>query len=352
MAARKAPAAHSGTEPAALAALLEDASVPWFWSLRDRLAGALAGGRFPHGLLIHGPPGSGQAALACWIAQLLLCPQRGKAPCGACGDCVLFRAGNHPDLVLVGLEEKASDVKIEQIRALSERLAMKPYRGGYQVAVIDPADRMNRHSFNALLKTLEEPSRNTVLLLTASRVDVLPATISSRCHRLRLPTPDPTEAQGWLERCEPRDDWEPLLRLAAGTPLAARELARSGAAEVAADMRKTLERANLPDPLAVAAAWARDRPRERMAWLETWLEEAIRGRAGASDAVNNNRRSGLPSAWQGLNIRAAFALLDVVREARIALDGPLNVQLLFEHVLVSLAEALAGRTPERLGNGW
>ncbi len=343
--ARKGAAGEAPAEAAGFAAQLEVADVPWLAPLRERLADTHRAGRMPHALLVHGTAGSGQSALALWVAQLVLCDRPGQGPCGACPGCILFKAGNHPDLRILSVEEKASDIKIDQIRELSERLALTSFRGGFKVGIIDPADRMNRNSFNALLKTLEEPPKDTLLVLAAGRIDHMPPTIASRCHRLRIPTPVPAVALKWLGKQHAHADWEPLLRIAGGAPLAALDLARAGADELAEDMAASLGQPTQRDPLVLAAAWSRDRPQQRLAWLETWLEGGIHALAGASDAVNNKCDFGLPLPGTGVNIRAAFTLLDQVRETRAALDGPLNTQLLFEDLLVGLTEALAGRMP-------
>lgn len=349
--ARKAASNDATPESGRCAELLETARAPWLDSLRERLSDTHATGRMPHALLIHGTAGSGQSALAAWVAQLVLCDRPHEAPCGTCHGCGLFTVGNHPDLSMLSLEAKASEIKIDQVRELSERLSLTSYRGGFKVGLIDPADRMNRHSFNALLKTLEEPSQDTLLVLVAARIDRMPATVVSRCQRLRIATPAPGAALPWLERADRHAHWVRLLRLAGGAPLAALELARCGADELAEDMAATLGRGAIRDPLVLAGAWSRDKPQQRLAWLEAWLEGGIKALTGASDAVNNNCDFGLPLEGTGVNIRAAFTLLDRIRETRAALDGPLNAQLLFEDLLVGLTEALAGRMPDRPETG-
>ncbi len=349
--ARKPVAVEAAAEAAGIAAQLETARVPWLDPLRARLADAYRAGRMPHALLIHGTAGSGQSALAAWVAQLMLCDRPIAAPCGRCAGCVLYVAGNHPDLIVLTVEEKATEIKIDQVRGLSERLTLTSYRGGSKVGIIDPADKMNRNSFNALLKTLEEPSKDTLLVLAAARIDQMPATVGSRCQHVRIPTPAAGLALSWLEGAAPGARWDRLLRMAAGAPLAALELAQCGADELADDMATALEPGVVRDPLVLAGSWSRDRPRQRLAWLEAWLEGGIRALAGGGDAVNNKCDSGLPLPGAGVNIRVAFLLLDRVREARAALEGPLNVQLLFEDLLVGISEALAGRMPDRLETG-
>jgi len=324
------------------------ASAPWLEPARAQLVAARQGRRLPHGILFHGLPGVGQSALGLWAAQLALCEDHAHAPCGRCGGCLLFLAGNHPDFHAVELEEDASFIKVDQIRELCGKLAMRSYRGHSKVGLIDPADLMNISANNALLKTLEEPPEDTVLLLVASRIDRLAPTVISRCQKMRIVTPDRPSALAWLSAEEPGTDWPSLLSLAAGAPLQALELASTGAAELAEEMAAALgpARAGSFDPLALADSWSKDRPAERLAWLEHLVQAWIR-RGSLSDVVNNNRDNALPSPPARLNMKAAFGLLDRVREARALQEGPTNTLLVFEDLLVGFAEALAGGSAVR-----
>ncbi len=325
-------------------ARLGEAAAPWLVPARAAILSALRAGRLPHALLLHGSPGAGQSGLALWVAQLALCDSPQDGPCGRCASCSLFLAGNHPDLRAVSVEDKATVIRVDQVRELCGALALTSYRGGRKVGILDPADRMNINSFNALLKTLEEPSEDTLLILAAARLDRLPRTIVSRCQRVRVPNPSASVGRAWLEREKPGEDWTLLLSLAGGAPLAALELARGNVAELAGSMASDMSGRRF-DPLGLALAWSRDRPAERLMWLERWLESGIRDGLGqGSDVVNDNRHILLPSTGTGVNITAAFRLLDQTREARKLLDGSLNTQLLFEDLLVGLAEALAGRS--------
>jgi DNA polymerase-3 subunit delta' len=346
------PTAEGDTAGRTPAATLADSSVPWLEAPRRQFATARRDGRLPHAILVHGVAGSGQSALSLWAAQLILCQEASDEPCGHCGSCVLFRVGNHPDFHWIEIEEKASYIKVDQVRELCARLETKSYRGGWKVGLIDPADQMNISSNNALLKTLEEPPENTVLILAAARTDRLAPTLVSRCQRLRIPAPAPSEALRWLQEQGAREDWPELLALAGGAPLRAVELAQSGAGELLSEIVAALPtaRSQTFDPLQLAEAWSRDRPADRLACLEFWLESRVRQQAAVSDAVNNNRDNALPSPAARLNIRIAFRLLDRVREARARQPGPLNTLLLFEELLVDVADAFAGGIAARPEN--
>ena len=326
------------------APLLERAGAGWLEPARERLAAMQALARLPHGILLTGTPGAGQLEMAAWIAARLLCRGEGHdKPCRRCADCRLFLAGSHPDCGWIGVLPDKKDIGIEQVRALSESLAMRSYRGGAKVAVIAPAEKMNRHAHNAILKTLEEPASDTYLVLAVSRIDRIPKTILSRCMRVRLPLPDVGEALAWLGRQAGKTDWEPLLSLAAGAPFLALDYREEGLAELEAEMKEALAAAGEGrlDIVAFADHCAKNAPAARLVWLESWLTQSLKDAALASDLVNNNRLPWLRPPGLDTKIRAGFGLLDELREARRQTGGSLNMQLLFEGLAVSLA-ALVG----------
>lgn len=320
------------------------AESPWLAPPRTRLAAMQDQGRLPHGILLFGQPGAGQLELGLWLAARLLCRGTESRPCGRCADCKLLQAGSHPDFRLVGVLPDKKEIGIEQLRSLAEALSLRSYRGGAKLALIEPAEAMNIKSFNALLKTLEEPSNDTFLLLATSRSDRMPRTIASRCMRLRLPLPAAGEGLGWLEATSRRPGWAGLLRLANGAPFLALEYAEAGLEDLDREMREALVAAGegRVDLVANAEAWARNAPAARLSWLESWLTRNLKESSLPSDLVNNNRLPWLRAPGLETKIRAGYELLDRLREARRLASGPLNTQLLFEGVLVALG-ALLGK---------
>lgn len=312
-------------------------ALPWLGSAAQTARSAFARGRLGHGILVHASAGIGSAELARWVAALVLCDARDPddRPCGTCESCTLRIAGNHPDLRWIEREEDAKQLKVEQIRDLTQALALKSYRGGYKVAVIAEADAMNANAANALLKTLEEPPPATLLVLCSARPSRLPPTVVSRCQHLQVARPKREAALHWLGGQKASASWPTILEHAAGEPLRALELEASGFADLDREMSAALEqlsRRGLDIP-GTADRWTKGGLDRRLAWLDIWLARAIR-EALLSPPV-------LPSPPGGRNIRALYGLLDRVRAFRLELDTSLNMQLATEVLLLRAESAVS-----------
>ena len=221
---------------------------PWTQSLFESLKARA--GRFPHALLIHGARGTGKLALAEHTAQLLLCEDPVRRPCGRCEGCRWFAAGSHPDFRRLEPEALAretapdlddaaetpakrakpsTEIKIEQVRELAGFLNLRSHRGRLRVALVHPAEDMNPNAANALLKGLEEPPGGALFILVAHRPAELLPTIRSRCVALGVPIPPAAAAQAWLAGQGARNP-ERWLAYAGGAPLRALEYAGNGEA--------------------------------------------------------------------------------------------------------------------------
>jgi DNA polymerase-3 subunit delta' len=234
----------------------------WNNQVLDSLAASL--GRLPHALLIHGAPGIGKLALAEHLAKLILCesPASANEPCGRCGPCRWIQAGSHPDLrrlvpdamaaPVAGEEgvrvEKgarpSTEIKVDQVRELVDFLNVGSHRGGRRIAIVHPAEAMNLHAANSLLKSLEEPSLSVVFLLVSHRPARLLPTIRSRCIAVPVPMPAVEVARNWLAEqgiAEP----ERWLAFAGGAPLLALEYANTERTEDLATMLDLLSHGDL-----------------------------------------------------------------------------------------------------------
>jgi DNA polymerase-3 subunit delta' len=306
---------------------------PWLAPAWEVLAGNLRTGRLHHALLFGGPRGYGKRALGGAFAAAMLCTERSidGFACGRCRSCLLVAAGSHPDLVRVTFELRddgrpRTDITIDQMRALGQRLAMASQFGGWQIAIVDPADAMTPNAANALLKTLEEPSRGTVLALVADDPSRLPATIRSRCRRVDVALPSRGDALAWLrEEGVPAAAAEATLTASLDNPGQAREWASDGGLALLAECSADLSAlsAARARPAAIAQRWAPDRP-DRRVWLASTLarEEARRLGTGGAGALGLTDRDEIPklTAWFARANRARGLLSTTLRTELVLLD--------------------------------
>ena len=147
------------------------------------LKGVIATGKIPHAYLFAGIAGIGKTTAALALTQAINCtePVNGEA-CGQCQTCRQVRSGNFPDLVFI--EPDRQNVKIEQIRELNRTLSFKPISGRYRISIIRQAEMMTDEAANSLLKTLEEPPENNILILNVTEPLALFPTIVSRCQKV------------------------------------------------------------------------------------------------------------------------------------------------------------------------
>lgn len=203
---------------------------PWQLQNWQNVLAQFRQNRMPHAFMFLGPSGIGKIDFARALAQRILCDevQASEYACGQCRSCKLYVAENHPDFYAVFPEEKAKVIKIQQLRELIEKLGSKSQRGGYQVALIYPAEAMNRSAANALLKTLEEPAGQVLIILICHQSGLIPATIFSRCQKIFFAAYMDDATLTWLQqRIDTSIDARLLLRLAGNAPLQAVHLSES-----------------------------------------------------------------------------------------------------------------------------
>lgn len=322
---------------------------PWTASAVAQFQTAYASQRLPHALLMYGPEGVGKRAFAAWLAQARLCdrPLTPLAPCNECASCKLFQAGTHPDLIAVSPEEGKQQISVDQVRAAAERVSETSFRGGYKVLILEPAHLMTPGAANSLLKTLEEPTPQSLLMLLTSRLSGVLPTVRSRCQKLALPTPSRAVAERWLsaQGLQPKSA---VLEFAGGAPLLARDLMQGSFDELNELMVDGLEAlfSGKADVTQVAAKWGDERLPERLVWLDLWLASQLRGAiAGSADLITFPERSThLPTLPAALNITSAFGLLDNLRSLRAQLARTaLQRELAVAGWLIALLQSVSSR---------
>ena len=162
------------------------------------LFNALKTGRLHHAWLLTGTRGVGKTTIARILAKSLNCEQGITAePCGTCSACVAIEQGRFVDLLEI---DAASRTKVEDTRELLDNVQYAPTQGRYKVYLIDEVHMLSRHSFNALLKTLEEPPEHVKFLLATTDPQKLPITVLSRCLQFNLKALSRDEISGHLQQ--------------------------------------------------------------------------------------------------------------------------------------------------------
>ena len=317
------------------------APYPWQQAQWQQLQQRLQQGQLPHALLLHGPAGIGKEDFAQLTARALLCeqPDTTGLACGHCKACQLLEADNHPDFVPVVPEESGKAIKIDQIRDLIRQMALSAHFSGYRVVLVSPADEMNLAAANSLLKTLEEPQQNTIILLVTSKLARLPATIRSRCQMMRFALPNQDEALNWLRDTLPDPSQaELLLSTANGAALLARQMADDQTIEhrqqVLQDM--TALSAGSKQPLKVADEWLKQHNAMTLQWVYHWVCDMIRIKSGdATHVVNQDIVQQLQSFAQGIELNRLYQFLDQLSEGIRFRQTSANELLLLEGLLLN-----------------
>jgi len=189
--------------------------LPWQDEIRNRISDQFFNQKLPHAFLFEGPAGVGKFEFALELAQRFLCDKflsdANAGPCGSCAACLLIKAGTHSDLRLIQPVD-SKQIKIDQIRDLILWVSKTSLRNGLKITIVEPAEQMNQRSANALLKCLEEPAPNTMIMLLSSRAGSLLPTIRSRCQTVKFTIPSRNMALDWLSRTVPELE-DPELRL-------------------------------------------------------------------------------------------------------------------------------------------
>jgi DNA polymerase-3 subunit delta' len=316
--------------------------------------------KLPHALLIHGREGIGMVEFARFLAKSLLCESARRGPaCGVCGACGWFEQGNHPDFREVrpeALDESLSEteadgeeednkksqfIKIAQVRALASFMTLTTHRDGLRILLIHPAEAMNVEAANALLKTLEEPPSNSLILLVTSRIGKLLPTIKSRCRKWPAPRPDAAEALAWL-KAQGIDDADSALAAAGGAPLGALQSAEPATVALRSRFITALSARSI-DALAVAQQHEKSDIPVTIHWLQTWVYDLILAANHAPALFHPAQSAALQRIAHDADPKRLFRFETALRDARRLAHHPLNPRLFLEQLLISYSQAIEPR---------
>jgi DNA polymerase-3 subunit delta' len=321
------------------------------WAVK-LLQGHLAQGQARHAYLFTGPQGVGRRTLALRYAQALNCTQP-PGPgqfCQTCRECLQIARMQHPDLHVIQAEGHSGTLKVDQIRELQRSLYLAPYQARYRVVLLLRFEQANLNAANAMLKTLEEPPPQVVLLLTAESAESLLPTIVSRCEVVRL-RPQPAEVVGeGLKGIQQLDETEArlLAQVSQGRPGYALHLA--GQPELleqrdsALDDLMGLLAAGRVARFAYAESLAKDRQdlarvlRVLQTWLSLWRDVLFR--VAGSDALitNPDRASDIGTIAGQTDLATARRTVSALNRTLDHLRGNINRRLALEVLMLDLPD--------------
>jgi DNA polymerase-3 subunit delta' len=308
----------------------------------DRLAGSVALGRVAHAYLFTGPRQIGKTTLALTFAQALNCREADR-PCGRCLSCTKIAHGNHPDVRL--LEGQSGTVKIDQIRSLQNDVALSAHEGAWKVYVLRNFEQATTEASNCLLKTLEEPPTQVVLLLTSSSHSLLLPTITSRCQLVAL---HPVGANVIREALIDRWHSEParadlLARVSAGRP--------GWAVDALTDKAVLVQREQvLQDAwrVAVGNRVVRLRYAEELSakkesidtaldiW-QSWWRDLLLARTGCGDLIANvDHREQLAAQAPSYDVEQIGDFLNTLLDTTLRLEQDVNARLALDLLFLKL----------------
>jgi len=323
---------------------------PWLTESLESLENAWARQRLGHAWLIAGPAGLGKLNLALVVADRLLQGTAGREVPPTLGpkeavDAMRERhapTDHHPDLHWLHPDEDKRTISVEQVREATEALSLKGFQGATKVVLIEPAEAMTVAAANALLKSLEEPTADTYMLLISHQPGRLPSTIRSRCQTLLVPRPTQARVEAWLGS-SPRG----AAVAAAGRVAGPLGLAQKATSSYDITISKLYESFNLicesrVDPQAVAAEWLKQDVGANLDWLVATLRRTIRARVGAggSNPVTDPSDPLLHNGLRALTLSALCNQLRAAESLREQLGGGVNVELALRALLLSF-------TPDR-----
>ncbi|VAW79696.1 DNA polymerase III delta prime subunit [hydrothermal vent metagenome] len=330
-------------------------ATPWLDTTWQHLNKARLQSRLPHAILLAGNKGVGKQLLADRLAHSLLCEKpddQGEA-CGQCAACGWLHAGTHPDLQVVEPEEAGKAIKVDQVRSLCAGLAITSHGGRHKVAIVRPAEAMNINAANSLLKTLEEPTANTLLILASAMPGRLLPTVRSRCQQIPVPLPTQEQAIEWLASNGLQGETAARsLLLAGGAPLHALSLHENGAEALMANSLEQLRSVceGRLDPLTVAVEWQGDTIALRLEGWRLLLQGMIRTRLVPEEHSVNGLAQKLQTIVESVDCKSLYAFLDRVDSALNTLGSGLNRQLVLEDLLMRWA-ALPARRQNNVAQG-
>jgi DNA polymerase III subunit delta' len=318
--------------------------LPWQATPWQQLWLAKKNNRLAHALLFVGANGVGKRYFAEMLATAVLCSkvaESGEA-CEECHSCHMMKAKTHPDLLLIEPEKEGQAIVVDQIREAIKRVNETTSQGGYKVIIITPASAMNTNAANALLKTLEEPTANTLMILISDPSLRLPATVISRCQKIIFPKASNDDAIAWLssQMTDAKIDTQQLLQLADGAPFKALAFIKTDMINLRNEVYHNLYSLTQgqADPLQVASKWQDADQLSLIDLILSWATDLLRFKLSQekNQILNKDYEKQLTACAQVISVTNLLSYLDYLQQVRTDLVTPINLnkQLVLDDILI------------------
>jgi len=332
---------------------------PWQTDQWQQLAHAKQENRLPHALLFIGIRGTGKAHFAENFMRTQLCScsmspfetdtsqsdVSRRTHC-ECHSCRLVTNRSHPNVLWIEPEKPGSAIKVDQVRDITEFVNQTSLQGEYRFVVINPASNMNANAANALLKTLEEPSSGSILILISEQTFHLPATILSRCQYIHFPAPPATLALDWLEKklTDKTMDRELILQLAHGAPLAAMQLVQDNILAARINLLQILYALSQKqaDPVKSVSSLQNLELVHILDFTLNWVMDLLRLhlKIDTKEIINKDFTQPLTDLYQRSLMSNIMQYMDYLQQLRNQISSGINLnkQLMIENILIRWME--------------
>lgn len=320
------------------------------------LRSAIRHHRIPHAYLFSGHEGVGKKFTAITLAKAVNCRELGDDSCDRCVSCHKIDEGNHPDVRII--EPDGQFMKIDQIRTLQKDINYRPYEGRRKVYILDHAEALRPEAANALLKTLEEPSSDSLIILVTANVYALLSTVISRCQLVRFISLGVQKLTAFLvqEKQMPPEQARLIASLSEGCPGRAFSM----------DTAETLVKRDFIEQLLKTLSSGLQDVRILFRYVESFLERKteiqefldimlvwyrdmyiLQEQGDKSLVANSDAVARLEQAVEQFSADQIRQLFDIVYQTKLDILRNANLQLTLEVMLISLTEVYNARIRRR-----
>lgn len=306
---------------------------------------ALAKGRLHHAYLFAGPEGVGKRTLALALAKAIHCAERVDDFCGQCANCARIEDGNHPDVRTIEPLAGKKEISIQQIREIEKQLNFRSFSGRKKIAVLDPATLMNLSAQNALLKTLEEPPQDSLLVLVATNTGGLLPTLRSRCLRLSFGSLQCAQLANYLasKKGLKREEADFLAAMAMGSLGTALKIDGEEMQEkrrVWIELLSSLKAGDYRAATVTAEGLAKDRDESLkfLEWAGSWYRDLMVHAVtrGSAELVNRDVLARMEHESADDRLEHSLSLIAQTIEAAAGIQRNLNRRMVLENLLFNV----------------